>query len=588
MENNATQTPSKSFIPFTKNIEHVIERMSITEKTLFWIFTIAFIISGLNLLWKANQSFLVEIPMDGGTVSEGVIGMPLHVNPLLESTDTDRDLTALIYSGLYRPSPGGTLVPDLAESCTPSGNGLEYTCIIKKDATFHDGEPVTADDIVFTVERAQDPIIKSVKRPNWEGVKVERINQSTVQFTLRQAYAPFMENLTMGILPMHLWKDAASEQFTLSQFNVEPIGSGPFRVNTIKRNKSGLPVYYSLTPFRQYVLGKPHIDEFKMYFYANTADLIKAFNSGEIESMSAISAEQAESLKKNGYNVLNASLPRVFGLFFNQNQATIFTNPEVKQAIEQAIDKQSIIDKILFGFGAPANSPIPEILRTSVIGTTTPTAPIATSSASRIDLANKILDDAKWKISSTTDTREKKSKKETQTLSFSIATADSPELKGAAEIIKETLKQIHIDVKIEVFDPVSLNLNVIRPRKYDALLFGEVIGRDLDLFAFWHSSERNDPGYNIALYTNAKVDKYLTETRATSSVAIRTDRFRKIETEISNDRPAIFLYSPDFLYIVPNHVAGVSIGLVTTPAERFDTVYRWYSKTEKVWKFLVN
>ncbi len=526
--------------------------------------------------------------MDGGTVSEGVIGMPLHVNPLLESTDTDRDLTALIYSGLYRPSPGGTLVPDLAESCTPSGNGLEYTCIIKKDATFHDGEPVTADDIVFTVERAQDPIIKSVKRPNWEGVKVERINQSTVQFTLRQAYAPFMENLTMGILPMHLWKDAASEQFTLSQFNVEPIGSGPFRVNTIKRNKSGLPVYYSLTPFRQYVLGKPHIDEFKMYFYANTADLIKAFNSGEIESMSAISAEQAESLKKNGYNVLNASLPRVFGLFFNQNQATIFTNPEVKQAIEQAIDKQSIIDKILFGFGAPANSPIPEILRTSVIGTTTPTAPIATSSASRIDLANKILDDAKWKISSTTDTREKKSKKETQTLSFSIATADSPELKGAAEIIKETLKQIHIDVKIEVFDPVSLNLNVIRPRKYDALLFGEVIGRDLDLFAFWHSSERNDPGYNIALYTNAKVDKYLTETRATSSVAIRTDRFRKIETEISNDRPAIFLYSPDFLYIVPNHVAGVSIGLVTTPAERFDTVYRWYSKTEKVWKFLVN
>lgn len=588
MENNATQTPSKSFIPFTKNIEHVIERMSITEKTLFWIFTIAFIISGLNLLWKANQSFLVEIPMDGGTVSEGVIGMPLHVNPLLESTDTDRDLTALIYSGLYRPSPGGTLVPDLAESCTPSGNGLEYTCIIKKDATFHDGEPVTADDIVFTVERAQDPIIKSVKRPNWEGVKVERINQSTVQFTLRQAYAPFMENLTMGILPMHLWKDAASEQFTLSQFNVEPIGSGPFRVNTIKRNKSGLPVYYSLTPFRQYVLGKPHIDEFKMYFYANTADLIKAFNSGEIESMSAISAEQAESLKKNGYNVLNASLPRVFGLFFNQNQATIFTNPEVKQAIEQAIDKQSIIDKILFGFGAPANSPIPEILRTSVIGTTTPTAPIATSSASRIDLANKILDDAKWKISSTTDTREKKSKKETQTLSFSIATADSPELKGAAEIIKETLKQIHIDVKIEVFDPVSLNLNVIRPRKYDALLFGEVIGRDLDLFAFWHSSERNDPGYNIALYTNAKVDKYLTETRATSSVAIRTDRFRKIETEISNDRPAIFLYSPDFLYIVPNHVAGVSIGLVTTPAERFDTVYSWYSKTEKVWKFLVN
>lgn len=526
--------------------------------------------------------------MDGGTVSEGVIGMPLHVNPLLESTDTDRDLTALIYSGLYRPSPGGTLVPDLAESCTPSGNGLEYTCIIKKDATFHDGEPVTADDIVFTVERAQDPIIKSVKRPNWEGVKVERINQSTVQFTLRQAYAPFMENLTMGILPMHLWKDAASEQFTLSQFNVEPIGSGPFRVNTIKRNKSGLPVYYSLTPFRQYVLGKPHIDEFKMYFYANTADLIKAFNSGEIESMSAISAEQAESLKKNGYNVLNASLPRVFGLFFNQNQATIFTNPEVKQAIEQAIDKQSIIDKILFGFGAPANSPIPEILRTSVIGTTTPTAPIATSSASRIDLANKILDDAKWKISSTTDTREKKSKKETQTLSFSIATADSPELKGAAEIIKETLKQIHIDVKIEVFDPVSLNLNVIRPRKYDALLFGEVIGRDLDLFAFWHSSERNDPGYNIALYTNAKVDKYLTETRATSSVAIRTDRFRKIETEISNDRPAIFLYSPDFLYIVPNHVAGVSIGLVTTPAERFDTVYSWYSKTEKVWKFLVN
>jgi peptide/nickel transport system substrate-binding protein len=129
-----------------------------------------------------------------------------------------------------------------------------------------------------------------------------------------------------------------------------------------------------------------------------------------------------------------------------------------------------------------------------------------------------------------------------------------------------------------------LNQNVIRPRKYDALLFGQIVNRDLDLYAFWHSSQRTDPGLNIALYSNVKADKMLETVRTTSDTKVRLEEYRKFATELKTDIPAVFLYSPHFIYVAPQQVKNLVLGNLSTPSDRFNSVYNWYTNTETVWK----
>ncbi|MFA6273443.1 MAG: hypothetical protein WC673_03075 [Candidatus Paceibacterota bacterium] len=135
------------------------------------------------------------------------------------------------------------------------------------------------------------------------------------------------------------------------------------------------------------------------------------------------------------------------------------------------------------------------------------------------------------------------------------------------------------------FEPGELNQTVIRPRKYDALLFGEIIGRDPDLFAFWHSSQRNDPGLNVALYANIKADKFLEEARTIADQGARLEKLVAFSEEIKKDIPAIFLYSPDFMYVLPEKIKGFAFGRLTIPSDRFANINQWYVETDKVWGF---
>ena len=173
-------------------------------------------------------------------------------------------------------------------------------------------------------------------------------------------------------------------------------------------------------------------------------------------------------------------------------------------------------------------------------------------------------------------------------MEFSIATANTLELKAAAKIIKENWESLGAKVTLAFFDASDLNQNVIRPREYDALFFGEIVGRDLDLFAFWHSSQRNDPGLNIALYTNIKTDKLLESARGLSSREARIEKYKEFATELEHDAPAAFVYSPDFIYIVPSELQGIDLRAVTIPSDRFLNSNRWYVETDRVWKWFTS
>lgn len=569
-------------LPKARLIEEAVRRFSLTESTIFYALAALLAISSLSLLSRVNQSFMVEIPASGGTITEGLIGLPHFINPVLAISDADRDLTALTYSGLLRATPDGTLVSDLAESYTISPDGLTYDFVLKPKITFHDNAPITADDIVFTVEKAQNPSVKSPKRPNWEGVMAEKVNSREVKLTLKQPYSPFLENATLGILPKHLWENVSEEEFPFSELNIEPVGSGPYKLKSVERNSSGIPIDYKLESFNGYNGGKIFIKNLITRFYQNSRDMVAAYENGSISSMASLSPQQALAVKTLGGRIERTPLPRIFAVFFNQNHAPVLANKEVRQALEEAVDKEAIVQNVLGGEGIAIDSPIPPGLLEKSPATETETS--LQSGDERVSAAKKILEDAKWKLNGDTGIYEKKNKKETVELAFSMSTSNAPELKAAAAMLRDMWQQIGVKVDIKIFEIGELNQNVIRTRKYDALLFGEIIGRDLDLFAFWHSSQRNDPGLNIALYTNAKVDKLLDDARTTSDDSARLEKYLTLEKEIRNDVPAIFIYSPDFLYVVPKNLHGFTLGHITVPAERFLGLEKWYLETERVWK----
>lgn len=561
-----------------QKVQRIIDTLSPFERVVFWALAAALLLSTFAVFVQVNKETTTQVPIRGGVVREGVIGAPRFINPLLAISDTDRDLTSLLYTGLTRPAADGTLVPDLAERYTISEDGTEYSFVLRDDARFHDGTPVTADDIVFTVETAQDSAIKSPRRADWDGVRVEKINDREVLFTLPRPYAPFLENTTMGILPRHIWLNVSPQEFAFSNFNTQPVGAGPFRLKDIAFDSSGIPTQYELVSFRDYTLGRPYINKFNVYFFANEEELLRAYDSGDITSLSAVSSATIEDRLLPQSELRQVAFPRIFAIFFNQNQNRVFADKNVREALQLLVDKQRIVDEVLHGYGTVVDSPIPP---GAVQGLTSNDALVLAEGETRVDRAHEMLEAANWEfdeeLNHWTDGE--------QLLTFSIATANTPELKRAAQIAATAWTEAGIPVKVNVFETGDLNQNVIRPREYESLLFGVVVGRGLDLFAFWHSSQKDDPGLNIAVYTNASVDELLAEARTKSDKSERDELYVRFNEEIQEDAPAIFLYAPDFLYVIPTRLQGVDIGLVTDPSERFSGVHLWHTQTERVWYF---
>ncbi len=566
---------------FKEDAESAYTQMSPGEKLLTLFFSFLLLLSTVLLLGQLNQYLTVEIPAPGGEVREGVIGFPRFVNPLLSSSDADRDLVSLVYSGLMKATPEGELVLDLAESYSVSDDGLVYTFILRDDIRFHDGAPVTADDVLFTISKTRDTIIKSPKRANWEGVAIEQLSDREVQFILPEPYSPFLENTTIGILPKHIWGNIEPEQFAFSSFNIEAVGSGPYEIKKVQRNEAGIPEFYRLERFSNYALGTPHIETISIHFYSNESLLVDGFRKGEIDSINSISTDVARDLS-NSQRIEQHPLPRIFGVFFNQNEAPIFTHNEVRRALNIAVNRDAIVEQVLNGYGTVITGPIPGGTVDSILleaqPRSTTTAPQLSDREAR---AVEILEEYGWEFNEELGYRVKDGKED---LVFSISTSNAEELKRVADIVKNSWERIGAKVTVELFEIGTLNQDVIRPRAYNALLFGEIVGREKDLFAFWHSSQRNDPGLNIALYANITSDKLLQSIRTSQDLEEREEQFALFEEEIAQDVPAVFLYSPDFIYIVPKKIKGLELGTVTTPAERFLSVHDWYINTDRVWK----
>lgn len=554
----------------------ILERMGTFEKIVFLVFALLLATSALLLMKRASDLLSIEIPVNGGILREGAVGYPRYINPLLSITDTGKDLSNLVFSGLLKTSTDGSLKPDLAKSYTVSDDGLHYTFILKDDIYFHDNTPLTAYDVEFTVRKVTDPILKSPKAVNWSGVTVKAIDAKTVEFTLKKPYAPFVENLTLGILPSHIWKEVSSDAYLFSELNFSPIGSGPYKIEEIKRKASGLPTYYRLAPFKKYALGEPYISDLYIYFYGSEEEIILAYQNGEIDSINSISPTSASSIDSNRSVILKTPLPRSYAAFINQSQSKILADKGVREALRLSTPKQAIIEMVMLGFASPIESPLPESISAL--------SKESQNDTEGLEAGKMLLAKAGWTPDAGTLIKKDTKGNTTSTLSFSISTANVAELKATAELLKTTWQSLGAKVEVKIFDSADLEQTVIVPRQFDILLFGESTGRNVDLFPFWHSSERNFPGLNIVGYANSKADKYLADARATSDEGKRIELYRSFEKEIYADIPAIFLYSPDLIYVVPKRLKGISFSGITNASERFTDIEKWYMETESVWQ----
>jgi peptide/nickel transport system substrate-binding protein len=568
-------------LPKKDEINKAIAIFSPKEKMFFGTLVLVLLFSTLAILQTVNKSQMVAVPLHGGAISEGVVGTPRFINPVLATSPADRDMVALVYSGLMRKNVDRTLIPDLAEKYEVSKDGLVYTFTLKEKIYFHDKKPVTADDIIFTIAKVKDSLIKSPQTANWEGVSAKKIDDRTIEFTLRQAYPLFLENATLGIMPAHLWNNSPIE---LNSANTSPVGSGPYMIKNTARENSGSINSYELESFKDFAFGEPYIKTLRVRFYLNENDLIAALENGDVDQISSITPDNANALEEKNYQIDSSVLPRVFGLFFNQNKNQLFIDKTVTNAIDQAIDKDRIVREVLHGYGVAIDDPIPpNMIAYQKLSTENASPRSETLKRVEENLAKDgwVKGEDGFLQKSTTD---KNKKKTLVPLQFSISTGNAPELAKAAELIKNDLEAIGMKVEVKTFEVGNLNQSVIRAREYEALLFGQIINHESDLFAFWHSSQRKDPGLNVAMYTNAKVDKILEDAFITVDEQARIKKYAEFENEIKKDMPAVFLYSPNFTYVVSPNLNGTSIDHIISPADRFSNIYSWYTKKQDVWK----
>ena len=560
-----------------------MERRRISDKFIFSIALLAVGFTVFAAIVTTNSLFTKTLPTNGGTIVEGIVGTPRFVNPVLAINRADHDMVALIYSGLLKLDEQGNLVNDLAEAIEISEDGRTYHIKLRQGVYFHNGLELTARDVSYTIALLQNPDLKSPLRGNWDGVLVEELGDYELNIVLEEAYVPFRENLTVGILPREIWDELPIEQVPFSQNNTEPIGTGPYMVTDVLRNKSGLINGYKLSAFTSSNYN-PNITTLVFNFYQNEDKLLQALQKKEIASTPSLSPENFSKLDTETYQIIETPLPRTFGIYFNQNKSAALRDISVRQALNTAIDKQSLVDLVLFGYGIETNSPIPPgfiDVHTSATNTE------AVAPVNALEKAQSILRDGGWQKNEA-GIWEKEIDENKVTLSVSLATANTPLFDQTATHVAEIWKSIGVDVQVSQFEQTDLVQSIIRPRDFEALLYGADIGRQVDLYPFWHSSQKNDPGLNIAQYTNIEVDAQLAKLRMEQDQTIRETTLLNAAQIISDDVPALFLFVPTFGYVLDTSVTATPLSKLSKQSERFANVSKWHIKSNNVWPIFSN
>jgi len=576
-------------MPNWEQVKFLLKSLSDKEKKIVlgsvFLACILFAAWGITVYLKETN----RKPALGGSYSEGVQGQPLYINPVVaHSNPVDSDLSLLIFSSLFRYDASGKLVPDLVSTWERSDNGMAYTVHLKNNAKWHDGQPLGADDVLFTLNLIKNPSFGSSLRGNWEGIDVAKTDDFTLTFTLKKAYTPFLHSLTFGILPKHLWADITSDKFLLTDLNRKPVGSGMYVFTKLDKDQNGQIAAVTLRANKDYYGAKPHLNEIVFRFYSTPDEIRDAFTKGEVKGIANIETADAGGMKNLGdIKIYEIPTTRIYGIFFNQKKSVVAADQSVREALSKAVDKNALLAEALNNRGVVVNTP----LTPNMLGYQEGLNNYDFNPDAAIDILKKagwteLNDKERKKVKGAPDFSEiaRYNDKAKKFLTLTLTVPNYPELVKTANLLKNQWLKVGLDLKLDIVDTSETLQNKITDRNYDALLFGEVLQADPDPTPFWHSSSKQAPGLNLAMYENKDVDNLLDTARQEVNEGKRAELYQQFQQTEMKDNPAIFLFSPYYLYGVSGDYQGVGDKVIYNPYNRLDDIGNRYLYTTRMRK----
>ena len=565
----ATQRHASRFI--LRRIENV--RLVMTE-IMIWLAAIALLIAGLGIQYSWNsQGSKKDGAKSGGVYVEGVIGNISTLNPLLAASEPEQAVSRLLFSSLYNYDVTGALHTDLAESMTVKDDKV-YT-IKLRNAVWHDGKKLTAEDVVYTINLIKNPQVRSPLRVNWLDISARAIDDSTVEFMLPAVYAGFSHALTFPVIPKHILQTVSPSSMREADFSSNPVGSGPFAVKRVQTSESTSSTdVVRMEPNTKYYGAVSTLSRLELRAYGNESLLVKAVNSGEVSAASGLSLSAADNIKSKQYSTKRWLLNKGVYLLMNNRSQTL-QDARVRRALRYATNTSSIRATVGDNV-ARLDTPILQ----SQIAQKLPAAPDYS-----LDKAKALLKEAGW-----TYNQGQWKGKDGRPLAVAVTTSSGrDEYKKIVDALKQQWSKLGVDVQLREIDTSSTTTSfvqsVLQPRDYDALLYELELGADPDVFAYWHSSQASASGYNFANYSNRTVDNDLVGGRSRTNSALRAAKYIQFVNQWLNDAPAIGLYQSVGSYVLNN---GASIveprGSLNTMNDRYADVTTWSTGKASVYK----
>lgn len=510
-------------------------------------------------------------PISGGSYTEALVGSIMRLNPMLDHfNQPDRDIDRLLFSSLIRFDARGLPVGDLAQSWNVSADGAVYSVNLRTDAVWHDGNPVTAEDVIYTISllQSQSALIPSSLQEFWSQVIVSKISDSGLEFSLPVAFAPFMDYLSFQVLPSHLLGNLSMDALVDHPFNLNPVGSGPYRFDSLETD-NGLITGVNLTSFEYYYEGRPFIDEIHFRYYSDEKSALDAYQAGEVDGLSKISNQDMETvLNQTGLNLYSSRQPKLCIVFLNLNNPNvpILQSVDFRKALMAGVNRQMMIDDVINGQGIFAQGPI--------MPGNWAFYPEQTTLRYDPDGARQIL--AGMALTSGEDGR---FFSDGAPIELNLLVPDDPKHTAMAEILRQNWKKIGIGVTVTPlpYDQVIANLE---SRNYQMALVDLDLSDtpDPDPYQFWAESQIEN-GQNYAQWSNTTASSYLEQARQTPNIEMRTRLYRNFQVLFEEDLPSLPLFYPVYNYAVKDSINDLSFGPVYNPADRFNNVQEWYIRT---------
>lgn len=529
------------------------------------------VLVAILLTYLAFNYTTVLRPGHGGTYVEGIAGFPRYINPLLSGyNDVDRDICALMFSGLTRLNSYGEVEPDLARAWEVTPDGLSYTFYLRSSAQWHDGTPLTADDVVFTIgllQASDFPGPPELGATLWRTVNIEKIDRRTVRFTLPEPYAPFLDYTSVSILPAHLMRGIHAGALPAAQFNIRPVGSGPFQLEELEVEGDTITAMV-LEKFPDYYRARPYLDRVQLRFYPSYQAAFSAYAAGEVEGVGGIATADLPRAPGDLFSAHTAEYGLVF-LNLNRSDLPFFQEPEVRQALLYALDRQQIIDTALDGQALITHSPL--LPGTWAYKTDIPRYEYDP------DKANRLLDEAGW-VRRESD--EGARRNEGQRLAFTLLTSTEPQRIEVAQMLAQQWATVGVTVTVETAPPLEVR-EALEQRRFEAILVHLTQPGDPDPYPFWHETQVEN-GQNYAGFEHRRISEITEQARIITDQERRRELYDEFQQLFAQEVPALLLYVPVYTYGVDERIHDVQVGPLVHPSDRFRTISKWWIVPRRV------